>query len=179
VLPVQDSDDGFQRIPFKPLVDALGVDWKRQYRRVQSPYFHRRLGICVGQMSHAGQEREIVLIRVDRVCAWLNSLNPESIRAAGNADAADFLEQKHEEWDNLLHAYEMRQERLFTGSVKKALAIAQVERMRDPQLKTWARAELGIAWRPPQPTPAPNGDLFAAYLLPSARGPLRPRAPFF
>jgi hypothetical protein len=41
----------------------------------------RRMGICVGDMPYAGQEREMVLIRLDRVCAWLNSLNPEHIRA--------------------------------------------------------------------------------------------------
>jgi hypothetical protein len=166
VLPVLDSPDGLARVPFKPLVEALGVDWMRQYRRIQTPYLQRRLGVCVGQMSYAGQVREMVLIRLDRVCAWLNSLNPEAIRKAGNEDAADFLEKKHEEWDNLLHAYEARQQTLFTGSVRRALAIARIERMRDKTLKTLALAELGITLPPPEKTEGKaedrQADLFAA-----------------
>jgi hypothetical protein len=159
VLPVVEGEDGLSRVPFKTLVEALGVDWKRQYRRTQTLYFQRRLGICVGHVSHAGQQREVVLIRLDRVCAWLNSLNPESIRAAGNAASADFLEQKHEEWDNLLHAYEIRQGRLFSGSVKKALAIARIDQMRDARLKALALSELGVNLTelPAAPT---TGDLF-------------------
>ena len=51
----------------------------------------------------------------------MNTLNPDLIRAAGNADAADFLEAKHQEWDDLIDAYEME----FGILAKKGKAVVQ------------------------------------------------------
>lgn len=59
-------------------------------------------------MPYADQHREMVCIRLDRVAAYLNTINPERVRANGNEDGAAFLEQKQEEWDDLIHAYEMQ-----------------------------------------------------------------------
>lgn len=108
VLPLVCWDDGFDRVPLKPIMEDLGVDWSRQHKKMQTPYFVRRFGICIGQMFYAGQMREMVLIRVDRVAACLNSLSPDAIRAQGNIDAADWLEAKHQEWDQVLHEYELK-----------------------------------------------------------------------
>lgn len=69
-------------------------------------YYSRRLGICLTSLYFAGQTREMVCIRLDRVTAWLYTINPLRVRAAGNIGAADYLEQKHIEWDNLLNEYE-------------------------------------------------------------------------
>jgi hypothetical protein len=113
ILPVVDSEDGFQRVPLKPICEAVGVEWARQHKKMQTPYLARRLGICVEQMYYAGQTRLMVLIRLDRVESFLNTLNPELIRSAGNVDAADFLEAKHLEWDDLLHLYELGKGDLF------------------------------------------------------------------
>jgi len=113
ILPVVDCEDGFQRVPLKPICEAVGVEWVRQHKKTQTPYLSRRMGVCVEQMYYAGQSRQMVLIRLDRVESFLNTLNPELIRSAGNIDAADFLEAKHEEWDNLLHLYEVGKGDLF------------------------------------------------------------------
>lgn len=107
VLPVGSDDEGRSVVPLKPIVDVLGLDWKRQLARVNKGYMAKRLGTCMGHMPHAGQSREMVCIRLDRVAAYLNSVNPEKVRAAGNDDGADFLERKQEEWDLLLHEYEL------------------------------------------------------------------------
>ena len=48
----------------------------------------------------------MVCIRINRVEAYLNNLHPELVRAGGNTDGADFLEEKQNEWDDVLHAYE-------------------------------------------------------------------------
>lgn len=109
ILPVTTDDAGREVVPVKPIVEAIGLDWMRQYRRMQTPWMTRRLGVCVGHMPYAGQTREMVCIRLDRVAAYLNTISPESVRAANNEDAADFLERKHEEWDQLIHEYELRQ----------------------------------------------------------------------
>jgi len=51
----------------------------------------------------------MVCIRMDRVAAFLNQVNPVSVRGGGNEIGADFLEAKQCEWDDLLHKYETRQ----------------------------------------------------------------------
>jgi len=122
-LPIIDGEDGFQRVPLKPICEVVGVDWSRQHKKIQVPYLARRLGICVEQMFYAGQSREMVLIRLDRVEAFLNSLNPELIRATGNIDSADWLEAKHAEWDDLLHAYELGRGDMFKERSSKHTAI--------------------------------------------------------
>lgn len=161
VLPVVDCDDGFQRVPLKPICDLISLSWADQHKKMQTPYFGRRLGICVGDIPYAGQTRQMVLIRLDRVAAYLNMLNPESVRAAGNEAAADFLEAKHLEWDDLIHAYELRRGQIFGGSFRKAMALTRIDRMRDPQLKKLALAELGVTLQEPDKAPT-TGDLFAA-----------------
>ena len=106
ILPTSQSEKGEGIVPVKLISDIFGLSWKRQYRRLQTPYFTRRLGVCMGHMAHAGQSREMVCIRIDRVEAYLNSLSPESVRAVGNIDGAEFLEAKQSEWDDVIHAYE-------------------------------------------------------------------------
>lgn len=161
VLPVVDCEDGFQRVPLKPVSDMIGLSWADQHKKMQTPYFTRRLGICIGDIPYAGQTRQMVLIRLDRVAAYLNMLNPESVRSAGNEAAADFLEAKHREWDDLIHAYEQQRGHIFGGSFRKAMALTRIDRMKDPALKKLALAELGITIDTPHEEPK-TGDLFAA-----------------
>lgn len=167
LLPIVDGEDGVQRVPLKPISDLIGLSWADQHKKMQVPYFARRLGVCVGDIPYAGQTRQMVLIRLDRVAAYLNMLNPESVRAGGNEAAADWLEAKHQEWDDLLHAYEQQRGGLLGDSYRKAMALARIDKIRDGALKKLALAELGITLPPSPNTPAPagagsNGDLFAA-----------------
>ncbi len=161
VLPVVEGEDGHRRVPLKPICDAIGVDWETQRKKVQSGYLVRRLGVCTQPCLWAGQEREMVVIRVDRVAAFLLSINPDAVRVSGNADSADWLEAKHREWDDLIHAYELQRGQIFGGSFRKAMALTKIDKMRDPALKKLALAELGVTL--PEPDKAPTtGDLFAA-----------------
>lgn len=162
ILPVIDCKDGQQRVPIKPICEAIGIDWANQHKKMQVPYFVRRMGICIEDILYAGQSRQMVMIRVDRVAAYLNTLNPESVRSAGNEAAADFLERKHQEWDDLIHAYEQQCGDLFTsGSMKKAMALVRIDRMRDPTLKRIALHQIGVSIEECAAA-NPNGDLFAA-----------------
>jgi hypothetical protein len=162
ILPITDCEDGQQRVPLKPIADVIGLSWADQHKKMQVPYFVRRMGICVGDIPYAGQTRSMVLIRLDRVAAYLNTLNPESVRAAGNDAAADYLEAKHQEWDDLLHAYEQSRGEMFSGgSFKKSMALVRIDRMRDPVLKKLALAEIGVSIAEAAAA-SPNGDLFAA-----------------
>lgn len=163
LLPLVDGEDGFQRVPLKPICDVVGIDWANQHKKMQTPYFVRRMGICIEDILYAGQTRQMVTIRVDRVEAYLNTLNPELIRAAGNTDSADWLEAKHREWDDLLHDYEksMRSEaysKEMTG-LRRANAIARAASIKDPVLQRIALLEIGIDLDL-LAAPAGQGDLF-------------------
>lgn len=137
-LPVIADADGRDCIPLKPICDALGVKWEDQRvkfggtcapdnrgagrRKSESAdaYLARRLGICNLRPLYAGQTREMVCIRVDRVIGFLLQINPDKVRAAGNAIAADFLEEKHQEWDGVLHEYESRKGGMLQAATVEA-----------------------------------------------------------
>lgn len=106
LLPVETNEQGQHIIPLKPISDVIGLEWEYQRKKVSESYLSKRLGTCTVVFYCAGQKREMVGIRLDRVEAYLNTLNPEMVRGHGNQAAADFLEAKHEEWDNLIDAYE-------------------------------------------------------------------------
>lgn len=108
-LPVIKDADGRDTVPLKPISDVFGLSWPDQHKKMQTPYLTRRLGVCIGLIPYAGQQREMVCIRLDRVSAFLNQIEPERVRGGGNETGADFLEAKQEEWDDVIHEYETRQ----------------------------------------------------------------------
>lgn len=66
----------------------------------------RRFGACLAMVPFAGQSREMLCIRLDRVEAFINQIDPDRVRGNGNETGADFLEAKQSEWDDVLHDYE-------------------------------------------------------------------------
>lgn len=72
----------------------------------EQEWLARRMGLCTVSVPWMGQRREMVCIRVDRVAAFLNTINPIKVHAAGNVRGAEYLARKQEEWDDLLHEYE-------------------------------------------------------------------------
>jgi len=112
ILPIIECEDGHQRVPLKPIVEQIGAQWEGQRKKIQpDSYLGRRLGAQItissyGELSQKQGNPAHLCIRIDRVTAYLNSLNPEMIRAKGNDSTADWLEAKHQEWDDALHEYE-------------------------------------------------------------------------
>ncbi|HMV53614.1 MAG TPA: phage antirepressor N-terminal domain-containing protein [Rhodocyclaceae bacterium] len=167
VLPVAQDENGRDVVPLKPIAEVFGLKWDVQRVRVSRPEMVRRMGTCTPVIRGADQAREMVCIRLDRVAAWLNTLNPERVRAAGNADGADFLEAKQTEWDDLLHAYELERGGVFaTQAARSAAARERQMRLlytglklknatgdaRDRQVLTklceQTAAELGVPYQP-------------------------------
>ncbi|WP_374347725.1 phage antirepressor N-terminal domain-containing protein [Chitinimonas sp.] len=105
-LPVIKNEQGIDCVPVKPIAEIFGLDWVTQHKRMQGNWNARFLGTCIGHMPYAGQQREMLCIRLDRVVAYLQSINPERVRANGNVSGADFLEAKLNEWADALHDYE-------------------------------------------------------------------------
>jgi len=124
VLPVVRCEDGHERVPLKPIVEQVGAQWEGQRRKLQpEKYLHRRLGIKSTPLKCGGNPQ--ICARLDRITAYLNTLNPENIRGMGNHDAANWLEAKHEEWDNVLHAYEN------AGDTNKGKGAAGIKQLTD------------------------------------------------
>lgn len=118
LLPVRQNKEGYAVLPLKPLVEIIGLSWQTQATKVQDGFLQRRLGTCIQEFLYAGQQREMVAIRVDKVVAFLASVNPDQVRGAGNASAADFLESKITEWDGVLDLYERGVGTLISGKKK-------------------------------------------------------------
>ncbi|MGZ5026082.1 MAG: phage antirepressor N-terminal domain-containing protein [Methylobacter sp.] len=112
ILPIIECEDGHQRVPLKPIVEQIGAKWETQRQKVQpEKYLGRRLGSQIttlkgGEISQKQGNPTYLCIRIDRVTAFLNTINPENVRAMGNHNTADWLEAKHQEWDDALHQYE-------------------------------------------------------------------------
>lgn len=107
-LPIGKNEKGEDVTPLKPIADLFGLRWNRQLEKVtNSAYLSRYLGVCTLPMWGAdGQKREQTCILVPRVAAYLMSVNPEQVHAAGNEDGAKYLMEKQEEWADALHDYE-------------------------------------------------------------------------
>lgn len=107
-LQIAKNDQGQEVTPLKPIADLFGLEWVRQRKRVtEGGYYPRFLGTCQVQMYSAdGQRREQTCILLSRVAAYLSSISPERVHAAGNLDGADLLIAKQEEWADALHDYE-------------------------------------------------------------------------
>lgn len=130
LLPIVKNEAGQEVVPLKPISDEIGLKWEEQRIKLglksdtctpdkggagkpNDGYYVRRLGICMEAFLHAGQTREMVAIRLDRVAAFLYTINPDRVRNHGNEAAADYLERKHTEWDDLIHAYEAQNGQLI------------------------------------------------------------------
>jgi len=154
ILPVIDCEDGHQRVPLKPISDQIGLDWVSQRRKVKdNEYLTSRLGLLlVGVKPYQNPdiqgEKAQYCIRIDRVTAFLNTINPLKIRGMGNHDAADWLEAKHAEWDDALHHYETDGFAMREGQDTRQLinTLSQIDRIKNPTIKRIAAEKANAAF---------------------------------
>ena len=67
-----------QWVALKPLCEAIGLDYTRQYRKVQSnPQFNYCLKATVGG---DGKEREMLLIPVNQIGMWICNINANRVK---------------------------------------------------------------------------------------------------
>ena len=128
ILPVTQNAKGEDIVPIKPISDVFGFSWSDQHKKLNSPHWSKRLGTCIGDIPYEGQYREMTFIRLNRVSAYFNSIHPGKVRAHGNEDGAEFLEQKQQEWDDLIHEYEMAGGILNKNESLKMNAVSRLRR---------------------------------------------------
>jgi len=167
-LPITKNERGEDVTPLKPISDLFGLQWERQRKKIAgSPHLSKYLGTCTVHMYGAGgQKREFLCIKVDRIAAFLMSISPDAVRSQGNVSAADFLEQKLNEWADALHDYEeigiainlnhakaqdsLRRERMsFMAAckIKAGLTDEKDRKASEHVIKAWA-GELGAPYQP-------------------------------
>ncbi|MFP3915609.1 phage antirepressor N-terminal domain-containing protein [Thiohalorhabdus sp.] len=130
-LPVTQSGDGHDVVPLKPITDLFGLGWERQRKKVNEEFPAKLYG-AVTVPLYGGTP--YTAIRLDRVQIFLARLSPSQIRAGGNKAGADYLEEKIEEWADVLHQYEVARG-TFTGQAVRQQA--QQAKERDIRLKEW------------------------------------------
>lgn len=171
-LPVVKNESGIDCVPIKPICDLFGLKWETQRTKISELFYSEYLGVCTLKAlvctpvkgGADDQVREHTFLRLDRVAAFLMTINPDRVRAAGNEEGAAFLKAKLIEWADALHDYETfgsahnprhAESRL---AMQRANTIANISRMKDARLRRLALAEIGIDEN--APVSSPNGDLF-------------------
>lgn len=177
-LPVVKDGSGVDCVPLKPLCELFGLKWETQRVKVSERFYAEYLGICTLKAlvctplkgGADDQSREHTFLRLDRVAAFMMTVNPDRVRANGNEEGAAFLKAKLNEWADCLHDYEsfgVAHNPRHADAViaaRRANAIANVAKIKDAALRRIALAELGISLDATNhQAPSYNGDLFASH----------------
>jgi len=179
-LPVVKNPQAVEVVPIKPISDLFGLRWESQRVKLQDSWMNEFLGVCTLDIRGAGdQKREQTCIRLDRVAAFMMSLNPAKIHAAGNEEGAAFLKAKLTEWADALHDYEtfgvahnprnadaqLAQRRcdvILRAMRQHARTKTTAERTLLEAMLSSLAAEAGLPYDPTSsaPSSSPNGGLF-------------------
>lgn len=74
-----ENDDGVF-VALKPIVEAMGLDWSAQYRRVKrDPVLSEGIAIMATPFSRGG-DQECVCLKLDRVNGWLFKIDTSRIK---------------------------------------------------------------------------------------------------
>lgn len=175
-LPVLKSEQGVDFVPLKPICDLFGLKWETQRLKVSGEFYAEYLGVCTlkgwvatpHKGGSSGEIQEQTCIRLDRVAAFMMTINLDRVRANGNESGATFLLAKLTEWADALHDYETfgnahnpRHANALLA-LRRANAIANVAKIKDEALRRVALQDLGVTYADGVPQAGgTNGDLFS------------------
>lgn len=93
------QDSGIEFVAMKPIVEAIGLDWKSQHRKLMS----QKDKFSCGHMTipSAGGLQEMLCIPLRKLNGWLFSINPNKVKAS----ICDKLIAYQEECFAALHDY--------------------------------------------------------------------------
>ena len=92
--------NGQPYVPMKPIVEGMGLDWKSQYRKIINKF---RICMVKMTMQLKGdiQSREIILMPLRKLPAWLYSIEPNKVKP----ELKDTVIKYQEECDDVLWNY--------------------------------------------------------------------------
>lgn len=127
---------GVPHVAMKPIVEALGLEWKRQYNKLIA----ERERLTVVHMYHSsgdGKDREMLSIPVKKLNGWLFGINPNKVRP----DLKERLIEFQEECFAALHDYWMH-----GSAINTRLGLTQASLFDDlPELKDTPHIKLSEA----------------------------------
>lgn len=129
-------------IPLKPIVEMLGTRWDSARKKVFSGdnneiYSTRELILPEFNVLEALKgSKKMVHILLESAETYLMKTDTNRIRANGNHSAADYLLNLQKEWRKALHDYETKGYAIKSRNVEKINAIAKLDKIKDPNLRS-------------------------------------------
>ena len=77
IITAKDEISGDVYVAMKPFVEDLGLEWKRQYRKLQS---NERYGLMYTTFETPGGKQEMLALNIKHLPAYLHSINPNKVR---------------------------------------------------------------------------------------------------
>lgn len=103
-------------IPIKPICDALGIAYPRQYTKLQNDEFLASTVTLRVMVAADGKEREMVCLPLRYVYGWLATINPANVAP----EARDTVARYRQECYDVLYNH-------FTASMQRTIAQNEAE----------------------------------------------------
>ncbi len=91
---------GHPFVPMKPVVEGMGLDWKTQYRKLQSGRFDSTM-VMMTIVAEDGRLREMACMPLRKLAGWLMSIHASKVRP----DLRDNVIAYQNECDDVLWSY--------------------------------------------------------------------------
>ena len=92
------NHNGEPYTPMKPIVEAKGLDWKSQHKKISQRFSKGMVEITI---PSAGGAQAMICMALRKLAAWLNSISPNKVRP----EIRDKVIQYQEECDDVLYEY--------------------------------------------------------------------------
>lgn len=93
------DDDKNPMVAMRPIVENMGLDWKRQYQKIMDR-FNSVVGVTP-TVAEDGKQREMVCLPLTKLAGWLYSVNPNKVAS----HLKDKISRYQEECDAVLWGY--------------------------------------------------------------------------
>lgn len=108
--------DGDIYVPIKPICEAIGVAFERQYYKIQADDILASTVTLTVMVAADGKEREMVCLPLRYVYGWLFTINPKKVAP----EAREAVIRYRRECYDVLYEY-------FTGSMRRTIETNNAE----------------------------------------------------
>jgi len=90
-VPIQVVDDnGRKLVPVKPICEAIGVDFKSQYQKLENDEFLSSVVVLSTTTGSDGKQYEMVCLPYEYVFGWLFTINPKNVKEEARETVAKY-----------------------------------------------------------------------------------------
>ena len=93
--------------PMKPIVEAIGLDWKSQYAKIKVDPARFSMVLITIQLPGDAQKREVLLMPVRKLFGWMMTVSPNRVRP----EIRDKVIQYQNECDDILWEHALVQKK--------------------------------------------------------------------